>query len=142
MSFGENLQEVRKKSQLSQEDLAEMLGVSRQAVSKWEIGEGYPEVDKLLLLSKNLNVSLDKLLETGNETQVCHSPAKDIMVVSPNKKTMLSCRRGIKADGCMILVQTENDWTTLCRCSTPEEAMFYLQKIREAMLNGITYLEL
>ena len=38
MSFGENLQSVRKKNHLSQEDLAEMLGVSRQAVSKWELG--------------------------------------------------------------------------------------------------------
>ena len=66
MSFGSNLQAVRKMYQLSQEELAEMLGVSRQAVSKWEIGEGYPEVDKLLLLSKRLNVSLDSLLETGN----------------------------------------------------------------------------
>lgn len=52
MRFGENLQTIRKKNQLSQEGLAEMLGVSRQAVSKWELGEGYPEVDKLLLLSK------------------------------------------------------------------------------------------
>ncbi|MBR5737296.1 MAG: helix-turn-helix transcriptional regulator [Verrucomicrobia bacterium] len=38
MSFGENLQLIRKKNQLSQERLAEMLGVSRQAVSKWELG--------------------------------------------------------------------------------------------------------
>ncbi len=50
MSFGKNLQTLRKKNQLSQEGLAEMLGVSRQAVSKWEQGEGYPEVDKLLIL--------------------------------------------------------------------------------------------
>ena len=57
MSFGENLQAIRKKNQLSQEALAEMLGVSRQAVSKWELGEGYPEVDKLLILSKKLNIS-------------------------------------------------------------------------------------
>ena len=62
MSFGENLQTIRKQNHLSQEGLAEMLGVSRQAVSKWELGEGYPEVDKLLILSKKLNVSLDSLL--------------------------------------------------------------------------------
>ena len=43
MSFGENLQMLRKKNQLSQEGLAEMLGVSRQAVSKWELGEGRSE---------------------------------------------------------------------------------------------------
>ena len=70
MSFGENLQLIRKKNQLSQEGLAEMLGVSRQAVSKWELGEGYPEVDKLLLLSKKLNVSLDSLLGEENTMAV------------------------------------------------------------------------
>ena len=48
MSFSENLQMIRKKNQLSQKELAELLGVSRQAVSKWELGEGYPEVEKLL----------------------------------------------------------------------------------------------
>ena len=63
MSFGENLQEVRRKNRLSQEELAEMLGVSRQAVSKWELGEGYPEVEKLLVLARRLNLSLDRLLD-------------------------------------------------------------------------------
>ena len=41
MSFGKNLQMLRKKNQLSQEGLAEMLGVSRQAVSKWELGDSF-----------------------------------------------------------------------------------------------------
>ena len=41
MSFGENLQLIRKKNQLSQEGLAEMLRVSRQAVSKWELGDSF-----------------------------------------------------------------------------------------------------
>ena len=41
MSFSENLQAIRKKNRLSQEELAELLGVSRQAVSKWELGIGY-----------------------------------------------------------------------------------------------------
>ncbi|WP_167957507.1 helix-turn-helix domain-containing protein [Anaerosporobacter faecicola] len=62
MSFAENLKTLRKEKQLSQEDLAELMGVSRQAVSKWEQGSGYPEMEKLLLLSKKLNVSLDYLL--------------------------------------------------------------------------------
>ena len=51
MSFAENLKSIRKERNLSQEDLAEILDVSRQAVSKWELGDGYPEVEKLLLLS-------------------------------------------------------------------------------------------
>ena len=62
MSFAENLQTIRKKNGLTQEDLAEMLGVSRQAVSKWEQGDGYPEVEKLLDISGKLGVSLDSLM--------------------------------------------------------------------------------
>lgn len=143
MSFGSNLQAVRKMYQLSQEELAEMLGVSRQAVSKWEIGEGYPEIDKLLLLSRKLNVSLDSLLETGNAAVGCDSPGKGIMVLSPNKEIMLYCQRGLKVDGCTIEVQMENDeWYTLCWYHRKEEAMACMQKIREARMKGIKYLEL
>ncbi len=95
MSFGENLQTIRRKNQLSQEGLAEMLGVSRQAVSKWELGDGYPEVDKLLLLSKKLNVSLDSLLGAENTAA---SPAGDkhsgmIRIHSPHEGVIISASR-------------------------------------------------
>lgn len=69
MSFAENLKIVRKEQNISQEHLAEMLEVSRQAVSKWESGNGYPETEKLLLLSKRLNISLDYLLLDKNHMQ-------------------------------------------------------------------------
>ena len=62
MSFSENLKQLRREHHLSQEELAELLDVSRQAVSKWEQGQGYPEVEKLLLLSSKLNISLDALM--------------------------------------------------------------------------------
>ena len=62
MSFSENLKQIRKEHHLSQDELAELLDVSRQAVSKWEQGQGYPEVEKLLLLSSKLNISLDALM--------------------------------------------------------------------------------
>ena len=62
MSFSENLKQIRKEHHLSQEELAELLDVSRQAVSKWEQGQGYPEVEKLLLISQELNNSLDELM--------------------------------------------------------------------------------
>lgn len=64
MSFADNLKKIRKNKNLSQEELAEILGVSRQAVSKWEQNMGYPEVEKLLVLSSQLHVSLDDLLAT------------------------------------------------------------------------------
>jgi len=92
MSFGENLQTIRKKNQLSQEGLAEMLGVSRQAVSKWELGEGYPEVDKLLILSKKLNISLDSLLGGENTPAVSENgkPSDKIRIISPNEGVIIS----------------------------------------------------
>lgn len=62
MSFAENLKKIRKEKGFSQEELAEIMNVSRQAVSKWEQGIGYPEVEKLLLLSSKLNISLDSLM--------------------------------------------------------------------------------
>lgn len=63
MSFGNNLKLIRKEKGITQEQLAEMLDVSRQAVSKWESDSGYPETDKLLLLAGKLNVSLDFLMD-------------------------------------------------------------------------------
>ena len=76
MSFAENLQVIRKEKHLSQEELAEMLGVSRQAVSKWEQGTGYPEVEKLLLLSRELNLSLDNLMATEIAQEKAIEPDK------------------------------------------------------------------
>lgn len=95
MSFGENLQMIRKKNQLSQEALADMLGVSRQAVSKWELGEGYPEVDKLVLLSKKLNVSLDSLLG-GEITSAVSAEGRSsamIRITSPHEGVIINASR-------------------------------------------------
>jgi len=63
MYISENLQYLRKSKGITQEELADKLGVSRQSVSKWENGETYPETDKLLLLCNIFNVSLDGLLK-------------------------------------------------------------------------------
>ncbi|MGN1061228.1 MAG: helix-turn-helix domain-containing protein [Candidatus Coproplasma sp.] len=62
MSFADNLQYLRKKNKITQEDLAESLNVSRQSVSKWETGEAYPETDKLIILCDKFGVTLDELL--------------------------------------------------------------------------------
>ena len=61
MTFGQKLQTLRKEAGLSQEALAETLGVSRQAVSKWERDSGYPETEKLLAIARLFHVTLDAL---------------------------------------------------------------------------------
>ncbi|HPD88718.1 MAG TPA: helix-turn-helix transcriptional regulator [Oscillospiraceae bacterium] len=67
MEFYEKLKNIRKKNGMSQEDLADQLGVSRQAVSKWENGQGFPETEKLMQISSLFNVSLDYLLKEEHE---------------------------------------------------------------------------
>lgn len=62
MNFAEKLYTLRTQSGYSQEVLAEKLNVSRQAVSKWEIGTTLPETDKLIAISNLFNVSIDSLL--------------------------------------------------------------------------------
>ena len=62
MEFGEKLQRLRKDRGLTQEELAEALFVSRTAVSKWESGRGYPNIDSLKEISKFFSVTVDELL--------------------------------------------------------------------------------
>ena len=64
MEFYEKLQELRKRRGLTQEELAEALYVSRTAVSKWESGRGYPNLDSLKAISRFFSVSLDDLLSS------------------------------------------------------------------------------
>lgn len=63
MNFAKNLKQVRKENNLSQEQLAEKLGVSRQSVSKWESGAAYPEMDKVIQLCKLFDLSIDELMK-------------------------------------------------------------------------------
>lgn len=63
MSFAEKLQSLRKSKGISQEQLAELLDVSRQSISKWESGQNYPEIDKLIKLSDLFDITLDDLVK-------------------------------------------------------------------------------
>ena len=63
MVFQENLIQLRKKANLSQEQLADKLSVTRQAISKWESGQAIPEADKIILLSAIFHVTTDQLLK-------------------------------------------------------------------------------
>lgn len=62
MNFKENLKKLRKEKNISQEQLAKKLNISRQAISKWESGKAYPDIDNLILLRNIFNVSLDELI--------------------------------------------------------------------------------
>lgn len=62
MTFGNRLYDLRKKKGLSQEELGEKINVSRQTVSKYELGEAIPDMEKLVMLSDYFGVSLDELV--------------------------------------------------------------------------------
>lgn len=69
MEFHEKLQELRKRKGLTQEELAESLYVSRTAISKWESGRGYPNIDSLKAIAKFFSVTVDDLL-SGDEVLI------------------------------------------------------------------------
>lgn len=69
IDIANRLYELRKRYNYSQEELADKIGVSRQAVSKWERAEASPDTDNLILLAKLYNVSLDELLSTSEPVE-------------------------------------------------------------------------
>lgn len=70
MTFGEKLKVLRKEKGYSQEEFAELLDVSRQAVSKWESDRGMPEVNTLIQISNMFSVTLDDLLKGENQAEL------------------------------------------------------------------------
>ncbi|MBQ7332926.1 MAG: helix-turn-helix transcriptional regulator [Clostridia bacterium] len=75
MKLYKKLYQLRKKSGLSQEELAERLNVSRQAISKWESGAANPESEKLIAISNYFNVSVDYLIKDEIEEPAAPEPA-------------------------------------------------------------------
>lgn len=69
MEFHEKLQELRKQKNLTQEELSEILFVSRTAISKWESGPGYPSIDSLKAIAEFFGVTIDELL--SNRELIC-----------------------------------------------------------------------
>lgn len=82
MKFGDNLRELRKARGLTQEDLAQMLNVSRQAVSKWEYNDGYPEMEKMVELSDYLGVSIDSLVKGDATKRIVATPNQNNQKIS------------------------------------------------------------
>lgn len=91
MDIADRLQELRKKAGYSQEQVAEMLGLSRQAVSKWESGQGKPEIDNIVKLTVIYNVSADYILlgienrgtvAVPEKNGLCHEYKKAISIIA------------------------------------------------------------
>ena len=76
MSFGENLQYYRKREEITQEQLAERIEVSRQTISKWEAGTSYPEMEKIMQLCDMFSCSMDTLLRKDAQAEVVEDSAQ------------------------------------------------------------------
>lgn len=86
MKFNEKLIELRKKQGLSQEELGYKLNVTRQTVSKWELGQTTPEMDKLIEIGKTFNVSVDELINETETTSTQDTVIEDKTIVNENHK--------------------------------------------------------
>ncbi|MCC9684267.1 helix-turn-helix transcriptional regulator, partial [Streptococcus agalactiae] len=67
MNFGEQVKQLRKKNQITQQEMGERLGISRQAISHWENDRNLPDIEMLILISQSFNISLDELILGGNK---------------------------------------------------------------------------
>lgn len=74
MNFSEKLKEIRKDKGLSQEQLAEKIGVSRQAITKWETGKGLPDVENMVIIAEIFKTTLDELLRDSAIKQESEKP--------------------------------------------------------------------
>ena len=77
MEFSEKLQELRKQKGLTQEELAQKLFVSRTAVSKWESGRGYPNIESLKAIARFFSVTVDELLSTEEVLTIAEEDQKE-----------------------------------------------------------------
>lgn len=111
MEFNNKLYELRKQKGFSQEELASRLNVSRQTVSKWEVGESAPDMGKLIAISDLFEISLDELVkgETPKQSDVSeqvvksefYSDIKEHVLTDDNKA---KARKGLKIAGIVVAV--------------------------------------
>ncbi|MFJ7932510.1 helix-turn-helix domain-containing protein [Peribacillus sp. NPDC096448] len=113
MTFGEKLFKLRKEKGLSQEALAEKLNTTRQAVSKWENSQGFPETEKLLMIGNFFEVSMDYLLkdtvEQGKEDEKGFYVSKEMAegFLSYQRKTSKYVALGLS----LLILSTVPYWT-------------------------------
>lgn len=99
MKLAEKIQDLRKKNGLSQEQLADKLGISRQAISKWESEQSVPDIDKIVLLSNFFDVSTDYLLKNADEVEVQSEEVKE----TQNYSVVIDVKMSKKAFSYLLL---------------------------------------
>ena len=101
MEFGNRLYELRKQMGMSQEELANRLEVTRQTVSKWEVGDSTPDMDKLVALGALFEISLDELV-LGKVPVTTALDELGAKVMTPKNKE--KAKKGVKIAGIIAAV--------------------------------------
>ena len=114
MTMGSKLAQARRKNNLTQEQLAEQLGVTRQAVSRWESDAAYPETDKIVRMSQLLGVSCDWLLrdgadDAGNGAAAAPALVTRLLAQAAGRKARLAFYENESAPACDWCVIREFD---------------------------------
>lgn len=97
MILGQRIKEEREKKQWTQDDLAETLNVSRQAISKWEVGSAYPDIDRLVQISNLFDISLDSLIK-GDDS------LKKSIVITKNARAQTNVWEFMRSTGWMMVI--------------------------------------
>ncbi len=117
MEFNKKLYDLRKKKGISQEELANEVNVTRQTISKWELGESTPDMEKMIALSNYFDITLDELVlgrkpsleENNKETAVTKIMNNKILTQENQKKI----RKGLRLAGIVALIILSIDITSM-----------------------------
>ena len=110
MTFGEKLSKLRKEYNYTQEQLAEILGVSRQSISKWESDTAFPETEKLIELGKLFKCSMDYLLKEditekdGAQSSIFNESVKELGKKALTDKNKNKMKKILKIVGIVLAV--------------------------------------
>ncbi|APU66117.1 helix-turn-helix domain-containing protein (plasmid) [Weissella paramesenteroides] len=97
MILGQRIKEEREKRQWTQDYLAETLNVSRQTISKWEVGSTYPDIDRLVQISNLFGITLDSLIK-GDDS------LKKSIVITKNAKAQTNVWEFMRSTGWMMVI--------------------------------------
>ena len=97
MILGQRIKEEREKRQWTQDYLAETLNVSRQAISKWEVGSTYPDIDRLVQISNLFGITLDSLIK-GDDS------LKKSIVITKNAKAQTNVWEFMRSTGWVMVI--------------------------------------
>ena len=115
MEFGNRLYELRKQRGMSQEELAEVLEVTRQTISKWEVGDSSPDMAKLIAMGAFFGISLDELiLGIKPEKSAGENPWKKLWTVDREKKMKIAIRWGRAAAAVLLTIDAVSFIVCLC----------------------------